>query len=174
MNKPGDKTDVKTFYSYDLPDNKKVIKYIFYLFIAFLIATLICAVFTFMNLGTTNAMLIPFILFIVFGSISVYIFLEHRKMKKIFDSEPLVAHTWGLETETDGLKANIKWEDMTSLNSVTIKFCVFWNVVKYTLSYKGGNFFFYDNIENVSFLENYIRKNMKAVIDSQNEVKWTK
>ena len=174
MNKPDDKPDVKTFYSYELDDNKKMIKYIFYLFIAFTVAALISAFFTVQHLGETNTMIIPLLLLIIFGSLAVYIFVEHSKMKKIFDSEPLVAHSWGLETETDGLKANIKWEDMSALNSSTIKFCFFWTLTKYVLSYKGGNFLFYDNIENVNFLENYIRKNMKAVIDSKNEIKWTK
>ena len=158
MNKPDDKPDVKTFYSYELDDNKKMIKYIFYLFIAFTVAALISAFFTVQHLGETNTMIIPLLLLIIFGSLAVYIF----------------AHSWGLETETDGLKANIKWEDMSALNSSTIKFCFFWTLTKYVLSYKGGNFLFYDNIENVNFLENYIRKNMKAVIDSKNEIKWTK
>ena len=35
-------------------------------------------------------------------------------------------------------------------------------------------FYFYGIIENVTFLENYIRKNIKAYVDSQNEIKWTK
>ena len=63
---------------------------------------------------------------------------------------------------------------MENLSSSTIKFCILWNLTKYTLKYKSGVFFFYDNLENVKFLENFIRKNMKAVIDSQNEIKWTK
>ncbi len=174
MNKPDGKQDVKTYYSYELDDNKKMIKYINWGAWLFSLIALVSFIFVITSLGTTIPMIIALSSFLVFGGLAFYVWTEYKKMKSIFDSEPVVAHSWGLETETEGLKSNIKWEDMENLSSSTIKFCILWNLTKYTLKYKSGVFFFYDNLENVKFLENFIRKNMKAVIDSQNEIKWTK
>lgn len=174
MNKPDSKQDVKTYYSYELDDNKKMIRYINVGAWLLSAITLTSLVFVIRSLGTNIPFLISIVTFLVSGGLAWYVWLEYKKMKAIFDSEPVVAHTWGLETETEGLKSNIKWEDMSNLSSSVIKFCFFWNLTKYTLTHKSGVFLFYDNIENVKFLENFIRKNMKAVIDSQNEIKWTK
>ena len=174
MNKPDNKQDVKTYYSYELDDNKRMIKYInvgAWILSAIALASLI---FLTQSIGTPILSAISISTLVVSLLLSLYVWSEYKKMKTIFDSEPVVAHTWGLETETEGLKSNIKWEDMSNLTSSTIKFCFFWNLTKYTLTHKSGVFLFYDNIENVKFLENFIRKNMKAYIDSQNEIKWTK
>lgn len=177
MNKPDDKTDKKMYYSYDLPENKKMITYIGWITWALSILALVSLIFFILFLtGKTDMtpIAIAGIGLLVFGGGAGFFWMDYNKVKHIFKSEPVVTHSWGLETSTDGLRADIKWEEISSLESSMIKFGFFWNLNKYALVYKSGTFYFYDIIENVKFLENYIRKNIKSYIDSQNEIKWTR
>ena len=189
MNKPDDKTDKKMYYSYDLPENKKMIAYIGWITWGLSFFTVVSLIFLILFIQpkddssnnklstdsskTTNVALAGIGL-LSFGGLAGFFWNDYNRIKHIFKSEPVVTHSWGLETSTDGLRADIKWEEISSLESSMIKFGFFWNLNKYALVYKSGTFYFYDIIENVKFLENYIRKNIKSYIDSQNEIKWTR
>lgn len=178
MNRPDDKTDKKMYYSYDLPENKKMITYIGWITWALSILSGISLIWLIISIvnKSSNITIIAFsaAALMAFGGLAGFFWMDYNKVKHIFNSEPVVTHSWGLETSTDGLRADIKWEEISSLDPSMIKFGFFWNLNKYKLVYKSGTFYFYDIIENVKFLENYIRKNIKSYIDSQNEIKWTK
>lgn len=176
MNKPDDKTDKKMYYSYDLPENKKMIIYIGWITWAlsfFAVVSFGCLIWSIKS-NEIDYIAFSAVGLMAFGGLSGFFWMDYNKVKHIFKSEPVVTHSWGLETSTDGLRADIKWEEISSLESSMIKFGFFWNLNKYALVYKSGTFYFYDIIENVKFLENYIRKNIKSYIDSQNEIKWTR
>ena len=58
MNKPDSKQDVKTYYSYELDDNKKMIKYINWGAWLFSLIALVSFIFVITSLGTTIPMII--------------------------------------------------------------------------------------------------------------------
>lgn len=174
MNKPDSNNDVKTYYSYDLPENKKMIVYIKWIGVATSCFAALSLIFLFVYLKSLVSVCLSLMSLLIFGCLAFYVWSDYKKVKDIFNSEPVVTHTWGVETIANGLRADIKWNEISSLESSNIRFCFFWNLNKYALVYKSGTFYFYDIIENVKFLENFIRKNIKSFVDAQNEVKWVK
>ena len=170
MNKP----NVKTFYTYDLPDNKRMLKGLMAIFGFSGFVALLGFVLMLLNFNSGKASLIAVYILIAGIGAAVFMssFMAWKFMNKVIASEPIVAQSWGLETTMDGLKTNIKWEDILSFDKVEKKYFIV-KQTEYTIKHKSGVFVFYSAIENIKFLENYINKGLKDRADSMNSIAWT-
>ncbi len=167
------KTAVKTFYSYDIPDNKKLMNGLHVTLGLSFLGFLIFFVMFVTSFSSPQSCFLFLLLCVVLGIICANVFMARQFFNKVFNGASIVAHDWGLETSTDGLKENIKWQDMIKLEKNNKKFCFIISQVEYVVKYNGGSFTFYSSLENVNFLENFIRKNLNAEKSKDLNLNWS-
>lgn len=170
MNKP----NVKTFYSYDLAENHKVIKGLTLVYIMSIIVAIGGLIGLLINMHKGNSLAgVAYILVTVIG---IMFFIPAKGasdfMNKLVSSDPIVVENWGMEVCDDGIKSRIKWEDISSFKQGSKNFFLF-KQTSYIIKHSTGQFVFYSAIENIKFLENVINKNLKERNDTMKSLNWS-
>lgn len=169
------KANVKTFYSYELPENKSLLGGLKVTMIASIVIGIAGLVYILMNFKSMQNVVTGLAII----AIAVFVFINAypawQFFNKLFTNETIVSHNWGLETTNNGIVKNIKWEDIMAFDTQERKFCLVFKQTQYILTLKGQDkYYFYSSIENISFLENNIRKNIKNQLDELTNVNWIK
>jgi len=163
---------MKTFYSYDTPDNRLMIKLQTSLVIVSGIGialSLVTMIFSLMG-ARQNMLTILLILGVCVITLIASLPARTRYMNRV-KNETLVAHDWGVEHINGDYKREARWNEILKIDTYDRSF-IFFKQKEYVISIVASDpIKFYSSLENADFMVNYVNKNLKKQAENV-DLKW--
>ncbi len=163
---------MKTFYSYDTPDNRLMIKLQTSLVIVSIIGIVVSLptlVIALMG-ASKNVLMTLVILGVCILTLLASLPARTRYMNRV-KNETLVAHDWGVEHINGDYTREARWNEIMKIDTYDKSF-IFFKQKEYVISIVASDpIKFYSSLENADFMVNYVNKNLKKQAENV-DLKW--